>query len=422
MSVLLVGWVVAARIGLLATVGLLIWVFSGRYWFHVWGRLGPAESYAVFGAALWLYGIHLLWPVAEGGRRPRWRLVVGLVLFVIGNAVVIGVKESLLVLAVPNALLAVVETRAGRSGGARWWACVAGVVAAVAVATPLAIYYSSIEFDQYGRSVDPLARLRVLARGVRRLTAVHVAFLLALAVWIGTRVGSRIGAFSSSAAWRRLTSQLILASAGALGLFLVQFVLYNGDITPDTHYEFPTSLLAPALVVAAAILLRLFLQGVGASRAERVVYHVTGLVLVCLALLSADGLRQQRTMAHNWAKGTEDFTAAMRQAAAVARTAPDIPVVVTSGRPLDIEPILAVGRFLQVLGAANTRFLVLDWESDRWQWNALDRHLAPSVEAASRDGGLGYEPIARLRPDAPCFSIGLRAAPRPTCHSLGRLL
>jgi hypothetical protein len=65
LSVLLVGWVVAARIGLLATVGLLTWVLSGRYWFHVWGRLGPSETYAVFGGAVWLYGIHLLWPAAE---------------------------------------------------------------------------------------------------------------------------------------------------------------------------------------------------------------------------------------------------------------------------------------------------------------------------------------------------------------------
>jgi hypothetical protein len=41
----------AARTSLLAAVGVLGWVPSGTYWFHVWGRLGPSEAYAVFGAA-----------------------------------------------------------------------------------------------------------------------------------------------------------------------------------------------------------------------------------------------------------------------------------------------------------------------------------------------------------------------------------
>jgi hypothetical protein len=334
----------------------------------------------------------------------------------------VGAKETMLILVVPNAILAAIETRAGRTGGARWWACVMAVVAAAAVAAPLAIHFSSVGVDYYGRSVSVTARLDILALGVRQLTTLHVAFLVALAVWVGTRIGGSLGVFSPGAAFRRLTFRLMLASAAALGMFLTQFVLYHGDITPGTHYEFPAALGGPALLVVATILLRSYLESVGRPRAARAVYRLTGGVLVGLALLSLGGFREQRAIASGWANATRDFTAALRQAAGTARADPDIPVVVTSGRPLDMEPILSVGRFLSAFGAANRRFLVLDWESGRAQWSALERHLAPMVEGASRNGGLGYEPIARLRPEAPCFSIGLRTAPHPVCRSLGRLL
>ena len=418
LSVLLVGSVLAGRIGLIATIGGLTWVLSGPYWFHVWGRLGPAETYAVFGAALWLYGIHLLWPVRA--MRAPWRWL-GLLALVVGSAIVVGAKETLMILAVPNAILAAVEARAGRTGGARWWACVIAVLLAFTVAAPLAIYFAKSGIDHYGRSVALGARVAVFMQGVRHLTLLHVAFALALVLWLDARTGGPIGTLGASPALRRLTSRLVLVSAGALGLFLTQFVFYNGDITPGTHYEFPASLASPALLISVAILLRRFLREVGAVRADRVVAGLTALALVGLALLSLEGFGVQRRLGAQWARATQDFTATITRAAAAARADPAVPVVVSSGRPRDVEPILSVGRFLRALGAPNVRFLMLDWESGRGQWNALDVYLAPSVERASRDGGLGYEPLTRLQPGAPCFSLGLGTAPRSTCRSLGRI-
>ena len=418
-SVLLVGWLLAARIGLLATVGWLVWVLSGRYWFHVWGRLGPAEPYALLGMALWLWGIHLLWPVSGNGSRSRVR--VGLALFVAGNAIVVGTKETLLVIAAANAILAAVEMRAGRTGGARWWACVAGVAIAAAVAIPLIAYLRKVGVDQYGRPVGVGTRLDVLARGLGHLTGVHVAFVGALGLWVGTRMGRALGAFSPREAWLRLTSRLVLASAVAAGFFLAQYVLYNGNITADTHYEFPVSLVGPALLVVTAILVRGYLREEGRDGAERAVYRLTAVVLAALALLSVGGLQEQRKKAGDWANATRIFTTTINRAAAAARAAPDLPVVVASGRPIDLEYILAVGRFLHALGCTNRLFLVLDWESRRPQWGALEMYLAPVVETASREGKLGYEPIRRYDAGAPCLSLGLSTSPRPSCRGLGRL-
>jgi hypothetical protein len=422
LSVVLVGWVVAAHIGTVATVGLLAWLLSGKYWAEVWGRLGAAESYAMFGCALWAFGVHLLWPVVDA-NAPGWRRRrgVGLFAFLVGNVVVVGAKENLLILAVPNLLLALLEMRAGRTGEVRWWACITSVASAAIVAAPVIAYHAGSAVDTYGRSVAFQDRLAVLAGGTIRPTAVHGAFIMAFALWLGVRMVALGGSVTPSAAWRRLTSCLLFVSGSALALLLSQIVLYNGDITPHTRYEFPAALAGPALLAAASVCVRSFLRRTGALRAERAVYPVMAAVFLTLALLNVEGFREQREWSRRWAAATRDFTFRITAAASAARAAPDVPIVVMSGRPLDIEPILSVERFLRKLNVSNRRFLVLDWQSGRSQWSPLDAHLAPGLERVAHEGWLGYEPEVRLDPEAPCFSIGLSREPGQNCRSLGRL-
>lgn len=421
-SVLLVGWVVAARIGTVGTVALLIWVLSAPYWFHVWGRLGPPESYAAFGCALWGVGIHLLWRASPSVPHvSRWWRWLGVSSSVIGNAIVVGAKENFLVLAVPNAALALYELRSGRFGGVRWWTCLTNVVIAVAVATPLVIYFAAVPIDYYGRSVAFPERLAVLGRGFAQFTTLDVALLLAVALWAGVRILARSRGGSPSSAWRHLTSGLLLASASALLLVLSQFVLYNGDVTPNTHYEFPAALVVPGLVVGLSLCLRDFFGCWCGPAAERAVRHLTALGLVAVAVLQSHNLREQRAMSRGWAAATADFTARITSVAATARAAPELPIVVVSGRPLDLEPIVAVTRFLDSLGASNARFLALQWESSRSEWTPLESYLAPNIERIVREGHLGFKAAEQLDPAAPCLSIGLSHEPLKGCQSLGRL-
>lgn len=421
-AVFLAGWVVAARIGTVAAGGLLVWMLSAPYWFQVWGRLGPPESYAAFGGALWAFGIHLLRaapaPSTQTTRSRRW---LGLLLFVMGNAVVVGAKENFLILAVANVVLAIIEMRSRRTGGVLWWACLMNVLVAMAVATPLAMYFARVPVDYYGHSVAFPQRAAVLARGAVQITAVHIAFILAVPLWLGTRVLVPLALVAPDSTWRRLTSGLLFASAGALGLFLSQYVVYNGDITRNTHYEFPAALAGPGLLVAVSLCLRDFLRGEGAVRLERVVFHLTAAAVVGAALLSSHGFREQRDLSRGWAAATTDFTTRVTAAATTARAAPSVPIVIVSGRPLDHEPIIAVGRFLQSFGASNSKFLVLDWGRDRPQWSPLETYVAPGIERLAREGGLGFRPAGQLDPAAPCFSIGLSREPRQGCRSLGRL-
>jgi hypothetical protein len=93
---------------------------------------------------------------------------------------------------------------------------------------------------------------------------------------------------------RRLTSCLLFVSGSALALLLSQIVLYNGDITPHTRYEFPAALAGPALLAAASVCVRSFLRRTGALRAERAVYPVMAAVFLTLALLNVEGFREQR--------------------------------------------------------------------------------------------------------------------------------
>jgi hypothetical protein len=338
-------------------MGLLVWVLSARYWFQVWGRLGTAESYAAFGVTLWALGIHLLWP--RGDAPGRYRRLSGLLAVLIGNAVVVGAKENLLVLAVPNAIVALIEMSRGRTGGHLWWACLANMEVAAAVAAPLAVYFAQKPVDYYGQSVGVAQRFAVLRRGMTQWTFAHLAFLAAVPLWLGSRLLAVAGRVRLGDPWRRLSSCLVLWTAGGLSLFVSQFVLYNGDITPDTHYQFPAALAGPAIVVASSLCLRDVFRRVGDSRAERVVYHATAVALVCAALVSLPGLREQRAWSTGWAAATREFTDRVTAAAATARAEAGVPIVLVSGRPFDLEPIISVERFLRALGATNPKLVLL---------------------------------------------------------------
>jgi hypothetical protein len=422
LSVVLFGWVVAARIGTLATLGLMAWVLSAPYWVSVWGRLGAAECYGAFGCALWVFGIHLLWPGADASAPgARWRLRTGLAFFIVGNAIVVSAKETLLVAAIPNLVLALMEAQAGRRGGARWWACSIGVAAAALVAVPLVISLSHSGVDIYGRSTALGPRLTVLGAAVIRPTPLHGAFAVAAALWLGTRVAARRGGLHSGEAWQRLTSGLLLASAGGLALLLSQLVLYNGDIPPGSYYQFPAALGGPALLVAAAVCVKAFFRRTGRPRGERAVAFATAALLLGLALLGAAQFRGQREWSRGWAAATREFHERIAAAAAVAHTDPGMPIVVVSGRPLDMEPILSVSRFLRQSGVRNRLTLVLDWAARRSEWTSLEAHVAPGLERGAREGWGAYAPQTPLEPGAPCFSIGLSHEPHPGCRSLGRL-
>ena len=323
-SVFLLGWVIATRIGVVATLGFLAWVLSAPYWFDVW-RLGSAEAYGVLGFALWALGVHLLWPAAKPvGRAARWQQRVGLVLFVVGNAVVVTSKEPFVIIAVPNA----VPDDPGDAGRTprrrRWWACAVNVLTAVAMVIPLLVFFSRAPIDTYGRAVTAHARLAVLIPATLQLTAVHLAALAAALLWIAVRLRARWRS-SVGPAGRELTSRLVLVSAAALGLYLSQVVLYNGEIIPHTRYEFPAALALPGLLVAVAVCLRRFFRATSSRRGERIVLWSTAAVFFGLTLLAAPGLGDQRTKNRAWARTTREFTAHITAAAATARVAPEVP-------------------------------------------------------------------------------------------------
>ena len=399
----------AQAVGVPAAVFCLAWVLAAPYWPDVWARLGPSESYAAFGLAVWGTGFTLFW---RGPRRPDGgpaRLAAGILL--LGFVLASGAKENLLVLLLPMLLVLWTDVSAARPWRVRLWAGVLAILWALLVAGPLVARLATTGVDVYDQPVSFGARLAVVLRSMGAPTPLHVAAVVSLAVWIGARWLRS----PRAASWRSLGSTLLIASLALLAFYVSQDVFYNGILPTGTRYDFPALLAWPLwLVVAVTAVRRLF-----PGRALRL-----GAWAIFLALLvtSAPGLARNRSVAAGIAAATRAFTARLTALAEAGRRAPQQPIVITSHRAVDFEGVVSVPRFLEAYGVTNPRFLYLAWDDpDGSASTPLERRHARELRVGATQATPYYQPIGQFRPDLPCLSVGLSGEPLAVCSGLGRL-
>ena len=398
----------ARAIGVAAAVCVLAWVLTAPYWPDVWARLGPSESYAAFGLAVWGLGLTLFW---RGRRQPddgRAQLAAGLLL--LGFVVASGAKENLLVLLLPTLVVLWTDVSAARPWRVRVWAGAFVLLWALLVAGPLVAHLATAGVDLYDQPVSFGARLPVVLRSVGAPTPLHLAVVVSLAIWIGARW---LGAHAES--WRSLGSTLLIASLTLLAIYVSQDVFYNGTLPTGTRYDFPALLAWPLwLVIAVATLRRLF--------PRRAVRLATCAVFLSLLAMSAPGLVRNRSTAAGLARATRDFTASLTALAEAGRRAPQQPIVITSHRAVDFEGVVSVPRFLQAYGVTNPRFLYLAWDNPEGSASTpLEHRLARELRRGATMTTEYFQPIGQFRPDLPCLSVGLSGEPLAGCSGFGRL-
>lgn len=401
----------AQGIGVPGAIACLAWVLAAPYWPDVWARLGPSESYAAFGLAVWGTGFTVFW---RGRRQPDGgpaRLAASILL--IGFVLASGAKENLLVLLLPMLVLLWTDVSGPRPCRVCIWVGGLAVLWALLVAGPLVAHFAASGVDVYEQPVSLGARLAVALRSVRAPTPLHLAVVVSLAVWVGARRLRSAGAHAES--WRSLGSTLLIASTALLAFYISQDVFYNGILPTGMRYDFPAMLAWPLwLVVAVTAVRRLF-----PGRAVRL-----GAWAVFLALLvtSAPGLARNRSVAAGLAGATRAFTARLTALADAGRRAPHQPIVITSHRVFDFEGVASVARFLDAYGVTNPRFLYLAWDDpDAAASTPLERRLARLLRIGATMANPYYQPISQFRPDLPCLSVGLSGEPLPVCSSFGRL-
>ncbi len=401
----------ARVVGLLPAALFLAYALGLRFWGDIWCRLGPGETYAALGSALYLAGALGIWRDPAGGGRTRdWMLVLG------GALLAIGSKENFTLLALPTLALIVRVWTARRPRAVAFGATAAILALAALVAGCIVLALSRSRADVYGSSVAPGYRSALLRDGAAAFLAGMspwdlAAGLAALAIAVHTLAGARR---------RRLMGVLRGGSLLVLALGLLyatQYAFYKGAQQTGMRYDFPGALAPPLGLLVTAVAGLALLRALGME--GRLVRGVAAGLTAGLALTVAGQppllLRQACTRN---ADQTAAFTRRLEEVMARLRERPEVPLVVFARGPQGIERVRGLPRFFAPRDVRNP--LVLAYEPIEDDPRPQAARVAAELTALSREGGHGYLPLPTTLP-APCFVLGIEGEARLPCTDLGTL-
>ncbi|QEM69134.1 hypothetical protein FO488_13825 [Geobacter sp. FeAm09] len=431
LSVMILWWLAERCAGFIAGLLFTLYVCTFPWWADIWAKLGPAETYAVFGTALYAAGFVLVLestrqegPATSSPFSP-WLLML------VGAFVAMGSKENLLFLLLPVVALLFILWKKGRADktavAVSALMCGYGIFIAAAVATAL----GKAQKDIYANSVKPIGRLELLYYGmVKALGNGYVlGGLLTVAViaaWVLVCLHNRNDRGAIRRCYRSLATYLCL-SAALLLVYASQFAFYNGQWPAGMRYDFPGGLCGPVLMFATAMLISEMARLLFASTAWRAgVLVVFSLVLG--GLIVFQGFEPLRAASHQNAEQTRTFTSGVSSLAQKLRNDPAANLVFISFRARDHEPIGSLSIFLRTFGVKN-RFVLYLYQRPQYTQSKLDKDLAADLLALSRWGSKGgwlysgFSPLNTLDKSHGCYRISFSASgvDVPDCVNLGQV-
>lgn len=399
--------------GLLAPV--LGWIDAGlmcaytltfAYWQQIFGWLGPGETYAVGGLALYAWGtVNLFKHRSQDPRRSLFATAAVLM----GTILCAGSKENFTLLALPSMFTGLHALRR------RDWIGIVAAVGSVCFAAyvavgvlPAILHRGS---DVYTHSVAPSARAAAIAAGLDQIQVmVPVATLLILAfswsiVWLSVfPTSARRRGLGTAAAWMALLAVLLLS----------QVVFYNGVWPTGIRYDFPGMLYIPA---TAVILMYYAMQGLPKTAGPVLRDSAKAALGIALGILVVSrGYGGTVRFVDNWVSSSNKFVESIEHTAAVLRAHPDYAVVLESSSVGDYEAVFSYKEFLNAYGARNSFFLRLHGYSVDTAIYAQEQNLVSQLTKVSVDGTEGFLPLTSLESfGGRCYSLVLSGKVDTTC-------
>ena len=400
-------WGVISRfLGLLPSALCMIPIVSAKFWGAVWGRLGPAEVYAVPAVGLMAIGCYELFFAPTILRRN-----FGCAALTAGTLIAIGTKETLLPLAALTLfllVLAVVDRRLTRLSGV-----IAGAITLLFSSLIVWVVLKQLAdagADIYGNAISPAARLRATLTTMRPFGAGFIVVAMAvIAVVAGLMLGLRklVSNFEAVAVLGTLCF--------LLAFFISQELAYGGGLPSGTRYDFPAMLVPICLVYFIGSVVNLRVREAGRHRladglalgfafAIAAVFWWTGAIG---GLVSSVGQVEANIVK------TREFSAELAAIVSRARTNPAAPIILEAYGPGAYEPVYSLQRYLQSAGLGNPMAVRL--HPDRISIDAFYDKLENRLRLLQEEGGKSFVKLMDLPAGEPCVSIGINGDAAANC-------
>ncbi|SNB46594.1 hypothetical protein [Geobacter sp. DSM 9736] len=374
LSVAIVWWLLDRYLGFLASLLFTAYIFSLPFWTDIWTRLGPAETYAVFGCALYVLGFARVGEAWREGDRLRVNALSNWLIMLVGSFIVLGAKENMLFLMVPILILP----------GLLWKKNVLSATASIAsalmagygvfVATAVTMAMTRSGKDIYANDTGVGGRIELLASGVER--AINNQVLICLALYLAVLFSLSVHLLlARKGTLKPLLKQglnFFTLSALLMMLYVTQFLFYNGDWPSENfgRYNFPGLLVYPFfLLIAFHFSLKAIatvFPGIGTEKWSRVALSVLGFVLV----YSSD-IPKLREAAQARSQNTQAITAFVSSLSQTLHGDPQSSLfLMSSNVVVDTEPITSVATFLRANKVKNPIHAVVNMRSPQNMTNA----------------------------------------------------
>lgn len=385
-------WILLERwLGFFYSGIFMFFVALSSYWAWIWGYLGPAENYAMFGSALFLTGFLNLVDRIKKKTVTRKSIQVNSAILLLGSLIAIGSKENFLVLIVPLFYLVFLLFRKRIKD----WFLISSLVTifiySAIIATGIYLGLAKAGGDVYGQGVGFAERWN--------LTYINIAAIFEKigipgVLWVV--LFSSVVIFltknkDSFVRYANVLKNFFFTSFLLLALYASQVFFYNGDFpSASLRYSFPGMLAIPLFwLVALATLFSIFeILGWNPFLTKQTKNAIFAGLLVLILL---NGYQDARAFVADNVAVTNSFTTKMESFYSILKANPQEPILFEPSSVWNVEPIASVRIYLLANGVKNSMFLKLKFSlSAESSQDKITAKIYTFLRQISENGGCGF--------------------------------
>lgn len=394
--------------GSILTFGFLFFELSRPYWADIFSRLGPAETYAVFGLSLIMLGF-----IASAKRR--WS-ALSCAVIALGIVIAAGSKENFIILAAlplwlffsPAVRLSLVMKS------------IFGIVLVYLGWIFITVFrrVQHAGYDVYERPVSIESRFGLLHSLATRpdvLVWLSICLSLLVLVYVLKNRDEQMRVLSKS------LNGYIWAMLVLLLVFAIQYVFYFGAWPRGAapRYLFP-GVFGQHFAIFLAVVIVAKIISVTSPWLRGRSWIVLLAAASCFLTFSVKNFATNRAASKTVVANTISFTSKLKEAFDFLRMNPSAALILNSNNVSDYEPLFSIERFVRASGLTNPVALKLNGyspEAFSKDSQRLAFSLAGTLEEIQKFGKAGFVPLRTVETIAACFSMGMSGPPLASCES-----
>jgi hypothetical protein len=356
-------WILIEKwLGFLHGGVFIFFLFLSSYWAWIWGYLGPAENYAMFGSSLYLYGFFNIITRLKNDLIDKRGILMYSILLLLGSLVAIGSKENFIILTIPLVYILFVLIKKKIKS----WPLIISLTAIfiysgfIAVGTYLGL--SKAGGDVYGQSIGILERLQLTFENIAvKLKEFDIIGISAVTLFAGVAIYATKSKIHL-VRYKLVVKNFFLISSLLLVLYASQVFFYNGNFPPSAlRYSFPGMIAFPFFWILALTTLFSALEINGFSKF--MLRQTKNAVFVALLLIIlTDGYHDAKAFVANNVVTTNSFSSKMASYYDHLKNNQEEAVVIDSDSVWNVEPIASIRAYLLANNVKNPMYLRLNYQ------------------------------------------------------------